>query len=162
LREMNNRKTAAVFSLLILLSLMLFSSSWIQTFFVQVYAAPLRSQAAVPSNNIVSTTSTYEITFNTATTGTLRTIEIAFPAGYNVAGTSLIERVGIGAGTISRTGNTIIYTVTSPASIAANTLIRIELANIVNTNVGATASIGITTKGTNGNIIDGPLLLLFL
>ena len=46
----------------------------------------------------MSTTSTYEIGFNTATSGQIRTIEIAFPAGYNVAGASLIETAGIGTG----------------------------------------------------------------
>ncbi len=156
-KYIDRKETAAVFfSLSILVSLMLLSRNNIQTYIVQVYAAPLRSQAAIPSNNIVSTTSTYEITFNTATAGQIRTIEIAFPAGYNVAGTSLIETAGIGSGTISRTGNTVIYTAGSPSNVGANTPIRLELANIVNTNAGQTASISITTKASNGNIIDGP------
>jgi hypothetical protein len=156
-KYIDRKEIAAVFfSLSILVLIMLLSSNSIQTYVVQVHAAPLRSQAAIPSNNIVSTTSTYEIGFNTATAGQIRTIEIAFPAGYNVAGTSIIETAGIGTGTISRTGNTVIYTVGSPSNVGANTPIRLELANIVNTNAGQTASISITTKANNGNIIDGP------
>jgi hypothetical protein len=155
-KSIDRKETAAVLSLSILVPLILLSSISIQTYLVPVHAAPLRSQAAIPSNNIVSTTSTYEIGFNTATASPIRTIEIAFPAGYNVAGTSLIETAGIGTGTISRTGNTVIYTVSSPANVGANTPIRLELANIVNTNAGQTASISITTKANNGNIIDGP------
>ena len=60
---------------------------------------PLTSQSAIPSNNILSTTATYEILFTTATTGILKTIEIMFPAGYNVAGTKLVEREGVASGT---------------------------------------------------------------
>jgi len=43
-----------------------------------VYAASLSIPAAIPTNNLVSTTSTYEITFSTATTGTIKTIQIGF------------------------------------------------------------------------------------
>lgn len=126
--------------------------------FSSAYAAPLRSQAAIPSNNIVSTTSTYEILFTTATTGTIKTIEIAFPVGYSIVGTGVVERIGIGAGTIQKTGTTIIYSVTSPVSIPANTPIRLELANIVNNNIKSAASVSITTKDSAGTKIDGPTL----
>ena len=70
--------------------------------------------------------------FNTATAGTIKTIEIAFPSGYNVAGTRLIERNGNEAGTIAINGNTVIFTVSSPVNKPTGTPIRLELSNIVN------------------------------
>ena len=82
-----------------------------------VYAAPLTSQSAIPSNNILSTTATYEILFATATTGVVKTVEITFPVGYNVAGTKLVEREGIASGTTAVTGNRVVFTIGSPSSI---------------------------------------------
>jgi hypothetical protein len=121
-----------------------------------VYAAPLTSQSAIPSNNLVTTTATYEILFTTATTGVVKTVEITFPVGYNVAGTKLLEREGIASGTTAVKGNTVVFTIGSPGSIAAGIPIRLELSNIVNQILAPTSSVTITTKGINGAIIDGP------
>jgi hypothetical protein len=124
------------------------------------FAAPLFSLSASPSNNIVNTKSIYEITFTTATTSTIKSVEIIFPRGSTMSGTQLIERVGIGPGIISTgsgpNGPVLTYTISSPVSIAAGIPIRFELANIVNTNTAGNAAISITTKDTNGAVIDGP------
>jgi hypothetical protein len=121
-------------------------------------SAPLTSQAAIPSNNIVSTTSTYEIIFNTATAGNIGKIELEFSSGYNVAGATLIEREGVEAGNLSIAGNTIVYTIAAPVDVPANTLVRLELANITNIQYITTdsASVTITTRNTAGTVIDGP------
>jgi hypothetical protein len=118
-------------------------------------AAPLTSRAVIPSNNIVSTTSTYEIIFNTASIGSIKTIQLRFTSGYNVAGATIIEKAGIGSGVLSVVGNTVIFTVTTPVSVAASTPIRLELANIVS-EISPSAAVTIRTKDIIGNVIDGP------
>jgi hypothetical protein len=121
-----------------------------------VYAATLRTPSAIPSNNLVSTTSTYEITFNTATAGAIKTVKITFPDGYNIAGTKLVEKEGIGAGSINVVGNTLTYNVNSPVNNPVGSLIRLELSNIVNKITTASSSVSISTNNANGVIIDGP------
>lgn len=121
-----------------------------------VYGAALKSQSAIPSNNIVSTISTFEILFTTATTGTIQSIEIVFPSGYDVAGAKVIERIGIGVGTITGLGNSLIYIVNSPVNIPLNTPMRFEISNIINTVTAGSASVTITTKNTEGDVVDGP------
>jgi hypothetical protein len=121
-----------------------------------VYAASLSIPSAIPTNNLVSTTSTYEITFSTATAGTIKTVKIVFPSGYNVAGTKLIEKEGIGTGSIAIVGNTVTYNVNSPVNVPVGTPIRLELSNIVNKITTASPSVSIATNNANGVIIDGP------
>src|SRR5881396_2741111 len=48
-------------------------------------AGALSNVFALPSNNLFKGTGYYNIGFTTATTGTIKTIEITFPAGFNVA-----------------------------------------------------------------------------
>jgi LVIVD repeat len=121
------------------------------------FAAPLITPSTSSSNNIVNTKSIYEITFTTATTGTIKTVRIIFPTGSTVTGTQLIEKSdSIGPGVISSSGSVVNYTLSSPVTIAAGTSIRLELANIVNTNAAGNTAISITTISTNGVVIDGP------
>src|SRR5437867_13327732 len=77
-------------------------------------AAALSGVRSQPTSNIATTKASYEILFTTATTGTIKTVTIAFPAGYVVGFAILIERAGIGAGGLAASGNTLTYTVTSP------------------------------------------------
>lgn len=90
------------------------------------------------------------------TRDTIQSIELAFPSSYNISGVTLIERVGIGAGKISLAGNTIVFTVDAPVTVAANTPIRLELSNIVNKVTTDSALVTFTTKNTGGTVIDGP------
>jgi hypothetical protein len=123
-------------------------------------AAPLISPSAPTSNNIVNTKSVYEITFTTASPSTMKTVEIIFSPGTTVNGVQLIERSGIGPGIISTVngpnGPLLTYTISSPVTVAAGIPIRLELANIVNANTAGNTVISITTKDTNGAVIDGP------
>jgi hypothetical protein len=121
-------------------------------------AGVLTNVFALPADNIFSTRTYYTIAFTTATTGAIRDIEMTFPAGFNVATAKLLEVQGIGAGSLSVSGQTVKYTVSSPVSIPAQRAIKISLADITNS---ATTSnqIAVTTKaisGPNIEIIDGP------
>jgi hypothetical protein len=118
-------------------------------------AAPLITPLSEPTSNIVNTKASYEILFTTATTGTIKTITVAYPAGFSVGAAKLVERIGIGAGTLSASGTVLTYTVSSPVSIPAGIPIRLEFANIIHPGIPGAFPVTITTKGTF-NIIDGP------
>jgi len=122
-------------------------------------AGILTSVNVVPSSNIVTTRSTYNIFFTTATTGSIKTVEMNFGSDFNIASaTRLIERSGIGGGTLSVSGSILKYTVSSPVSISSGTAIRLEIGRIIANTVGGSLKITITTKNSLGNIIDGPTI----
>jgi hypothetical protein len=117
-------------------------------------AAALIGHSTEPTNNLVTLKATYEVLFTTATTGTIKTITIAFPTGFGIS-PILIDRSGIGAGVLSVSGTTITYTVSSPVSVPANTPIRLELAEIFQPANPGLILITVTTMSSSG-IIDGP------
>lgn len=128
-------------------------------------AARLTGVGVIPSNNIANTRTTYDIIFTTATTATIKTIEMSFPSDFDVRfifgpNPRVIEKSGIGSGSLSNPSDSdskLVYTLSSPVSVSAGTKIRLEIGRIDNgmtSNVAATVSI--TTKNTGGNTIDGP------
>ena len=123
--------------------------------------AALTGVSARQTNNIVGAQSYYDVIFVTSTTGTIKFIDITFPAG-TVIGASplLVEREGIGAGTAAKTSATVIrYTVTSAVSVPAGTQIRLEFFNIVNPTLPNTGyKVTVTTRNAAGTAIDGPTL----
>jgi hypothetical protein len=150
-------------SLTLLLIVFAFTMSSPSSFFQivkPVAAAALTEVAIVPSNNIVNTRSIYEIFFKTATAGTIKFIQMTFPSGSDVsAATRLIEKGGIGSGTLSApSSTTLIYTVSNPVSVPAGTTIRLEIGRVINSNTAGSFKVGITTKDMAGGTIDGPTL----
>jgi len=127
-----------------------------------IAAGALTGVNVVPMTNIAGAMTTYDFFFRTATTGTIKTIEINFPP-LSVDprnATIMIEKINIGSGklvglfdmvSLSR----LTFTVTNPVSIAAGTNIRLEVARII-AMVPADWFATITTKNTAGGIIDGP------
>jgi hypothetical protein len=69
-------------------------------------AAALSLTRASQTSNIVNSKAYYDISFRTATAGTIKTVEIDFPPGTYVGAATLIETVGLGAGTIAASGTT--------------------------------------------------------
>jgi hypothetical protein len=119
--------------------------------------AALQIPRAFQSTDIVSSTGIYEVTFITSTTGAIDKIEIVFPPGTNVGPSGVIEKVGIGGGTLTKVGSTLTYEVTTPVSIPAGTFIRLEIVNVKNpSNPSTTFTATITTRDSGGAIIDGP------
>src|SRR3954447_18797052 len=82
-------------------------------------ATPTNMSWTVSNNQIGVAAVTYSYSFTPATTGIIKTI--TFPvSGSGLGGTPTISRnFGIGAGTVSRTAQTITYTVTSAVSVSA-------------------------------------------
>jgi hypothetical protein len=119
--------------------------------------APLQIPRTLQSTDLVNSLAFYEVTFITSTTGAIDKIRMDFPAGTNIAAAGVIERVGIGGGTLLKSGSSITYDVTTPVSIPAGTFIRLEIFGIKNpTNPSTTFTAMITTRDSGGNLIDGP------
>ena len=130
-----NQKTTNILKISLTFALIVFAFSTSPTSYFGVIkpataAGTLTSVSFVPSSNLATMMSTYDISFRTGTTGTIKTIEILFPDGqFDVASaTRYLERSGIGSGSISVTNNTatdsiITYTVKNPESVPAGTFI---------------------------------------
>jgi hypothetical protein len=147
-------------SLAIVLIVFAFTMSSPSSFFQFVKpveaAGTLTSIGIFPANNIVNTRTTYDITFKTATTGTIKIIQMSFPSGFDVsAATRYLERSGIGSGSLSAQSSTnLIYTVTNPVSVPAGTIIRLEIGRIVNSDTAGSFKVIISTFNTGNNNID--------
>ena len=164
-----NQKTTNILKISLTFALIAFAFSTSPTSYFGVIkpataAGTLTSVSFVPSSNLATMMSTYDISFRTGTTGTIKTIEILFPDGqFDVASaTRYLERSGIHSGSISVTNNPatdsiITYTVNNTESVPAGTFIRLEIPRII-ANVAGNFQATITTKNTDGGIIDGPTL----
>ncbi|MGI0044502.1 MAG: hypothetical protein ACRD47_12400, partial [Nitrososphaeraceae archaeon] len=86
--------------------------------------AALQIPRTLQSNDLVNSFAFYEVTFITSTAGAIDRIRMDFPAGTNIDAAGVIERVGIGGGTLLKSGSSITYDVTSPVNIPAGTFIR--------------------------------------
>jgi hypothetical protein len=119
--------------------------------------APLQIPRTLQSTDLVNSLAFYEVTFITSTTGAIDKIRMDFPAGTGVGAAGIIERIGIGGGTLLKSGSSITYDVTSPVSIPAGTFIRLEMFGIKNPiNPSTVFTADITTRDSGGNLIDGP------
>ena len=98
----------------------------------------------------------YTIAFTTATSGNLTTVEMEFPADFDVSGVGEGTCTGIGAGSASNSTQVVIYTVTTPVTIAGDVAISIELTGIVNTDLADDYVVKVTTIDDGLVIIDGP------
>jgi hypothetical protein len=148
-------------SLSLILIVLVFSMAPTYSYFSFIKSAMaagvLTGVNVVPSSNLVNMRSDYNIFFTTASAGTIKTIEMNFGSDFNIdSATRLIERSGIGSGTLSVSGSVLNYTVSSPEVIPAGTPIRLEIGRIIPNSVGDNLKLTITTKRTSGQIIDGP------
>ncbi len=109
---------------------------------------------SVSNNQIGATAVSYSYSFTTATAGTIKTITFAV-SGSGLAGTPTIGRnFGIGAGTVSRSGQTITYTVTSPVSVSAGVPVYLEFAGLANSSTATSYTTTITTQTSAPATID--------
>jgi hypothetical protein len=103
------------------------------------YAIPVMANGtltdvtAVPTDGEAGAAAGYVVNFSTITTGDIKTVDILYPAGFDVSGGVLGTVSNLGEGSIAVAGQVITYTVTTPAEVAAGTVISIELTGIINT-----------------------------
>jgi hypothetical protein len=125
-------------------------------FVKEAKAAELPYVSVIPASNIINERATYDIFVKTATTGTIRTIEMTFPSSFDLtAATRYIENSGIGSGSLSSSGSTLKYMVNNPERVPAGTNIRLEIGRIVATAEGS-FTVSVKTLYPSGNTIDGP------
>src|SRR5450631_203671 len=122
-------------------------------------AATLTNPSWTVTNNQVSATSvTYDYSFKTATTGTIKTITFVV-SGVGLGGSAtptIVKNYGIGAGTAARVGQTITYTVTSAVSISTGIPIYVEFSGLTNSSTAGSYTTAITTQTSTPSTIDGP------
>jgi len=123
---------------------------------VAANAAALTTLSWTVSNNQISATNvTYSYSFKTATAGTIKFITFAV-SGAGLAGApAIVKSYGIPAGTVARAGQTITYTVTTPAAIAANIPIYVEFSGLTNSGTAGSYTTTITTQTAVPATIDG-------
>ncbi len=110
----------------------------------------------VTNNQVSATGVTYAYSFKTASTGTIKTITFAV-SGSGLGGTPAIAKnYGIGAGTVSRSGQTITYTVTSAVSVSTGIPIYVEFSGLTNSSTAGSYTTSITTQTSAPATIDGP------
>jgi hypothetical protein len=108
---------------------------------------------AVSNNQVGATGVQYTYNFTTATTATIGSITETVPSG--TAGTpTVVQNVGIGAGTISLSGTTLTYTVTTPVSVSAGIPIELAIGGLTNTTTAGSYTSTITTVSTASSAVD--------
>ena len=118
----------------------------------------LTGVVVTPSNVVVSTSpATYTISFLTTSSDTIAKVAIDFNPGFSLSSAILGTVTGLNSGTLSISGNAIIYMVLYPTLISKNIACTIPLGNIGNAATCATTyTVTVTTKTSVDAIIDGP------
>ena len=110
-----------------------------------------------PTNVIVSGASTHTISFVTASSGTVAKVTIAFNPGFTLSSVTLGTVAGLSTGTLSVSGDTVVYSITTPGTVDEETCCTITLANITNAPTCATTyTVIVSTRTSEDTIIDGP------
>src|SRR5450631_3202833 len=90
---------------------------------------------SVTNNQVGATGVTYAYSFKTASSSTIKTIDFLVSGSGLGSGTlGIAKSYGIGAGTASRSGQTITYTVTSAVTIQSGIPIYIEFSGLTNSS----------------------------
>jgi hypothetical protein len=110
---------------------------------------------AVSSNQISAANVTYTYSFKTATAGTIKTITFVVSGAGLGGAPAIAKNYGIGAGTVARSGQTITYTVTAAAAVAAGIPIYIEFSGLTNSATAGAYTTSITTLTATPTTIDG-------
>jgi hypothetical protein len=119
-------------------------------------AASLTGARVVPASNIVNERSTYDISFKTKTTGSIKTIVIDFPFSFTIKIADLLERSGIGSGSLSASGTELRYTINNAVSVPSGTTIRLEIGKLAAHTTSSGFTITIRTLNTADGTIDWP------
>ena len=107
------------------------------------------------TNQKTSTASvSYTYGFKTATAGTVKTVTMSVPPG--TSGTPALGTITtISTGTLALAGNSLTFTVTTPAAIAKTKTISIQVTGLTNTSLPGSYTAQITTNTTTTPIDSG-------
>jgi hypothetical protein len=123
---------------------------------VTVLPAPATLSAAsvALSNPTAGATSSYAWQFTPATAAEITKVELTLPPTSSATGAALGPVFGLGAGTLSITGNLVTYTLTAAQSVPTGEPIYVAIRGITNGSSPATKSSGVFTFDASG-IVDG-------
>lgn len=155
---MKDTSKAAKISLSLALMLFVFTmtpGSFLFNSLKPVSAAPLTDVSVSPASNIKNQKATYNFFLTTKTTGTIKIIQIDFPSSFKLAEIRLIEKSGIGSGSLSSSGSTLKYTVNNAISVDAGTTIKLEIGTITAKRAD-TYTVSMKTLSPQNVVIDGP------
>jgi hypothetical protein len=108
------------------------------------------------SNNAAGATGVdYSYSFTTATAGSIGLVVFTVSGGTLAGTPTIVANYGIRAGSVAISGNTITYTVTTPASVAAKVPVLLEFGGLTNMAAGSYTT-AITTETGAAVVIDGP------
>jgi hypothetical protein len=108
---------------------------------------------AVSNNQAAATPTNYSYSFQTATTGVIKTVTFT-ASGAGLAGTpAIVLNYGVGAGTVARVGQVITYTVTAAVSIPVGVPIFLEFSGLTNPATGSYTT-AIATNTAAPAVID--------
>ena len=80
---------------------------------------------------------------------------MTFPSNTAIGGATTIEASGVGTGSTSKSGQTVIYSVTNAVNIPAGVILRLEVWNLINpTTPAANLAVQVVTKDSGGGTID--------
>jgi hypothetical protein len=121
-------------------------------------AGALTSTSWLTTNPVTSTTGvSYTFKFKTATLGTVKSVAVTVPPGTTGTPVNSVH-TGLGTGTATTstiTNNTIIYTLATAKSVAANTTVTLTYASLVNTSTAGSYTSQITTSSATSPIDFG-------
>lgn len=108
------------------------------------------------SNNATNATGvTYTVQLTTATTATIASVTATLPSGTADTALTFGQVFGLGTGSVTFSGSTVTYTVTTPASVASGIPIYIEFTGLTNApTAGAYSSTLSTFVAAAGTATD--------
>jgi len=119
--------------------------------------AALNSVSDTLGNTFVSAVCTHTVSFSSPNTAVIGRISIAFDPGFGISSILQGTVTGLNSGTLSVTGDTVIYTVIYPDTVAAEVTCTIPLGNITNAAVcAATYTIRVATRTPEDTVINDP------
>ncbi|HET9076766.1 MAG TPA: hypothetical protein VFN68_07530 [Acidimicrobiales bacterium] len=118
-----------------------------------VAATMTNASWSVSNNQVGATGVQYTYNFTTATATTIDSITETVPTG-TAGAPSVVQTVGIGAGTIALSGTTLTYTVTTPVSVAAGIPIELAVGGLTNTTTAGSYTSTVTTLTTASAAVD--------
>lgn len=111
---------------------------------------------AMPTSNLCLAETYFTVFYRATTGGKVQTIEMLFPAGFDLTNAMLMEVSPNLKGSLTVAGPALEFTFTKPKKIGAERVIRFQLAHIGNNDLPGPQVVEVTTLDSDGAVIDGP------
>jgi hypothetical protein len=123
-------------------------------------AGTLTNVAVMPTDNLLSQTTEHITSFQVATAGSVKSITIAYPAGFTLSNklVQVVRSTSAGTqsflnGVLTVSAQSLIFTLGTATSLSAGDVIKVQSGNIVN-SAALSNAVTVTTKNSSGTTID--------